>query len=710
MAEKIISEAEGQKELAGKIKALEKAETGLELCRKKLERQRTEKAKREKEVDDFRRAMSNLLEDMTATKNTLEYANKYTTNIIKSMPDSLIVINPNTTIRTVNPAALRLLGYEEKELIGQPVRKLFEEEEEEEDQSTHSAIDLQAMPLKRKVIRRLIKHGSVSNVETIYRAKDGTAIPVLFSGSVMRDKRGTIQGIVCVGLDITERKKMEESLREGERWLRIITDAAPLLISFVDTEERYQYVNRKYEELFHRPRASFIGRHVKDVLGSENYHRISEHIQKALAGEPQHFQIRTRMPDGKLRYLDAVYAPQQDAKLGPRGFMAAVSDITERKHLEESLHRSEKMSAVGQLAAGVAHEINNPLGIILFFAQSAVKKIKENDLLALPLKSIEREALRCKNLVQDLLVFSRHDQKRVVEYDLNEAVNGALSLVEAHARIQSFEVNKELGRVEKLWGDKNQVQQIIVNLCSNAMDAMPEGGSLGVMTRMLDTASGPAARIEVSDTGKGIPENIQNKLFEPFFTTKEVGKGTGLGLSLVYEMVQRHGGKIDFESQEDRGTTFRITLPIKAGGEDLISPQDSLRGSVLIIDDDKAARRMIHKVLRRLWPEADIHEAGDGFDAGQKVATLLPFLVVLDLNLPGVNGVDICRSIRSDERLKQTRVLAITGHAIEESKLEVLEAGADAFLAKPLELQPLRSCLERLLKTGKGIKEGHGKG
>jgi signal transduction histidine kinase len=239
------------------------------------------------------------------------------------------------------------------------------------------------------------------------------------------------------------------------------------------------------------------------------------------------------------------------------------TDITRRKKLEAAMLQSEKLSAIGQLAAGVAHEINNPLGIILGFAQSVVKRIKNaEDPLALPLKSIEREAVRCKNLVQNLLVFSRTSQNAKSEdVDLNAAVESVLSLILAQTKTHNVELVKELGAaLPRINANQTQIQQIIINLCGNAVDAMPKGGTLIISTAISSKQPG-YVEIRVRDTGGGIPKNLQKQIFDPFFTTKEVGKGTGLGLSLVYEIVTKHGGSIELESEEGKGAEFTVFLP-----------------------------------------------------------------------------------------------------------------------------------------------------
>ncbi len=238
------------------------------------------------------------------------------------------------------------------------------------------------------------------------------------------------------------------------------------------------------------------------------------------------------------------------------------NEIYERKKLEKTVIQSEKMSAVGQLAAGVAHEINNPLGVILGFSQNAAKRIPPGDPLELPLKSIEREAVRCKNLVQDLLTFSRVGKMEKEPVDLNQTIETALSLVLAQSKVKNTQLVKEFSAIPKIIGNKNQIQQIIVNLSNNAMDAMPQGGKLIIRLKTAKINDQDAVEIQVEDTGEGISPEIRSRVFDPFFTTKEIGKGTGLGLSLVYEIVQRHSGKIFLESKVGQGTVFRVLFPV----------------------------------------------------------------------------------------------------------------------------------------------------
>jgi PAS domain S-box-containing protein len=373
------------------------------------------------EVGELADSFNKMLDSLKTSADKLTSARDYISNVVNSMADSLIVLNPDLAIRMSNSAAEKLFGYKETELTGKPVRMLFETE----DRMFNGA-----------GLENLLKEGSVRDHTITCRMKDGEQIPVSFSISVIRGARGAVEGIVAIG-----------------------------------------------------------------------------------------------------------------------------HDIRERLRLQEQLAQSGKLSAVGQLAAGVAHEINNPLGIILGFAHGVAGRIKEDDPFFMPLKSIEREAVRCKNLVQNLLVFSRQGGQGTEELDVDEVVENALLLVQTQTSVNAVELIRELGSRGRIMGSRTQIQQIIINLCNNAVDAMPKGGKLTVRTRLEVKGKNTRVVLEVQDSGTGITEAVKRRLFEPFFTTKEPGKGTGLGLSLIHGIVEKHHGTIDVESAVNKGTAFIVRLP-----------------------------------------------------------------------------------------------------------------------------------------------------
>jgi len=248
------------------------------------------------------------------------------------------------------------------------------------------------------------------------------------------------------------------------------------------------------------------------------------------------------------------------------GILCILRDISRRKEAEERLIQTEKMSAMGRIAAGVAHEINNPLGLILGFAQSALQKGIADANLEYALNTIQSEAIRCKNCVQYVLSFSRHggaDQELV---DMNAAIQGTLTLVEAQAKVHHVKLTLELAPALPLVrGNKNHFQQIVINLANNAVDAMDKGGELKIITDIQLVEGSRFVRVRVSDTGHGINPETLSRIYDPFFTTKPVGHGTGLGLNMVNELVKKHSGRIHVDSHPGK-TVFQVMFAAVDGG------------------------------------------------------------------------------------------------------------------------------------------------
>jgi two-component system NtrC family sensor kinase len=239
-----------------------------------------------------------------------------------------------------------------------------------------------------------------------------------------------------------------------------------------------------------------------------------------------------------------------------------VKDRTkELLEMQGQLIQSEKLASIGKLAAGIAHEINNPLGGILIYSHLLLEDQKKDTVQYENLKKIVKETTRCKDIVKGLLEFSRPKEPQMVPTDINDIVNRALSLFERQALFQNIRVNKEFAALPQVVADGSQLQQVFANIIVNAAEAMDGNGTLTIRT-VLDRPGG-YIKVEFADTGHGIKEEDMPRLFEPFFTTKEVGKGTGLGLAISYGIVQKHEGSIQVRSELGKGSTFTVTLPVQ---------------------------------------------------------------------------------------------------------------------------------------------------
>ncbi len=253
--------------------------------------------------------------------------------------------------------------------------------------------------------------------------------------------------------------------------------------------------------------------------------------------------------------------PFVDEVDGKESFVVHYRDITEERRLQRELIQQEKMAAIGMLAGGVAHEINNPLGGIIAFSQLIKRDLKPEDSLVDDIEEIERAALRCKKIVQDLLDFSRVSSgKKKVWIDINPLIEQVIPFIKMELRSLNIRLETDLSEpLPNVYVDPNRVEQVFLNLMTNACHSMKKGGDLKVKTYESEDAS--MVCVEVSDTGCGIPKDDQKHIFDPFFTTKRPGKGTGLGLSISYRIIRDHGGRVQIDSREGKGSVFTVSLP-----------------------------------------------------------------------------------------------------------------------------------------------------
>ncbi|MBI3307680.1 MAG: PAS domain S-box protein [Candidatus Omnitrophica bacterium] len=415
---------------------------------------------------------------------------------------------------------------------------------------------------------RRIAEGDMTKRVSITGADEMGQLAISFNAMTEKLKKSHEDLEEQVNRRTEELVNINEALRRSETKNRLILETAHDAFLSINVEGIITEWNQKAELTFGWKREAVIGRPLAETIipvsmREAHYKGLARYLQ---TGEGPVLNKRIALNalhrDGHEFPIEITIWPLQIGKIV--NFNAFIQDITERKRLEHMVLQSEKMAAIGQLAGGVAHEINNPLGIILGFSQNIVKRVKPGDPFELPLKSIEREAVRCKNLVQDLLTFSRIGKVEKESIDLKEAIEGALSLVLAQSKIKNVELIKEFTEVPRVIANKNQIQQVIINLSNNAMDAMPKGGKLIIRLKKTKMEQQDGVEIQVADTGQGIPPEIRSKIFNPFFTTKDIGKGTGLGLSLVYEIVEKHQGVIRFDSEVGKGTVFQLFLPLTA--------------------------------------------------------------------------------------------------------------------------------------------------
>jgi two-component system NtrC family sensor kinase len=375
----------------------------------------------------------------------------------------------------------------------------------------------------------------------------------------------TLSGYVAVAIDNSllyrsEMKKADELARLKEFSENIIESVNVGIIA-VDFEGKVTTWNSALEEIFGITRERAFGREIERVLDAdliETIHDATGHEGWAV-GETRHiYKYSASAEDGRPLTLNISLAPFEAASGVVTGTLIVIENVTERAQLEQQLLQSEKLSSIGLLAAGVAHEVNTPLAGISSYAQMLLQQPEQDDSRRRLLEKIHQQTVRATGIVNNLLNFSRTGDTQFRELDLNKVLEDTLQLLEPQLRQGTLEVVRHFGKeLLPAWGNPSKLQQVFMNLILNARDAMPVGGKLTINTRLVDTS----LMVDFRDTGVGIaPENIA-RIYDPFFTTKDVGQGTGLGLALSYGIVQEHGGRIFVESRPGEGTHFTIKLP-----------------------------------------------------------------------------------------------------------------------------------------------------
>jgi PAS domain S-box-containing protein len=550
--------------------------------------------------------------------------------------------------------------------------------------------------LRDRMVRRLAGEPVLSHYETTMLHRDGRHVPVEVSARAWTRESGGPVSLIIVR-DVTARDETDRALRASELRFRRLVDDADDVIFTIDSDGYFTFVNATASRLMGFSDGELIGRHFLELIRSDYRDDALAFYERQLASRmpTTSFEFPAMTREGREIWFN------QKVQLITDGdrivtIQAIARDITEQRRLETQLRQAQKMEAVGRLAGGVAHDFNNLMTIVLGCVDLAESSVCDEATVLGELVQIREAALRASALTQQLLGFSRRQMARprpLSVLPLLVSLEGMLRRLIGEDIAIRFVDDGHAGAVVR--ADPAQLEQVVLNLVVNARDAMPDGGELRLAVEcvMLDEAycrthpgarPGEYVRLEVSDTGTGMSDDVRTRVFEPFFTTKAPGSGSGLGLSTVYGIVKQNEGYISIESSPGEGTTVHVLLPrlaIDAPTTEAqpIAPPVPMRGSetILVVEDEARVAALARRTLERAGYRVIVESSGE--DALRAVEAGQPFdLVVSDLILSGMDGVELSR--RMTTLRPGLRMLLVSGY---HDRSVDLERTGIPFLAKP---------------------------
>ena len=597
------------------------------------------------------------------------------------------ITDPAGRILFTNRAEAEMHGYSIDELIGRDVRLLAPED------------------LWQPLTHGQLKELSSRRRETTNRHRDGHDFPVELLSDVVTDEDGEPIAVVTTCQDLSDNKEVERSLRI----LSKAVETTQLGITITNIEGRILYANRAEAEMHGYPADELVGQDVRIYAPEELWNPMSLDQLRQLRSRRR--ETVNRRHDGSTFPVQLLSDVVTDAEGEPIAVVTTCQDITPRKQaeqdharLEEQLRHSQKMEAIGQLAGGVAHDFNNLLVVIQGHTDFALSEMDQDSPWLLHLQAVR--------LTRQLLAFSRRQLLQPVDLELNDVVTDLLKILR---RVLGEHIELRLepgGHLGTVHADPGQLEQVIMNLCVNARDAMPEGGRISLSTQNANIAEdfcatrpwarpGPYVRLRVADNGSGFDAEVGERLFEPFFTTKGVGEGTGLGLAMVYGIVKQHEGMIDIQSKPGDGAVFdiylpRVERPVAAPrpapiGKDVVGGDETL----LVAEDDEMVREVLVQLLRHAG--YTVLTARDGLEAVnlfERHADAID-LVFLDMVMPRAGGVAAQQEIR--QLRPETRFLFCTGYSCRAPHLPFPPDQRTPVVNKPYERDDLLRTIRQVL-------------
>lgn len=624
-------------------------------------------------------------------------------------------IDPSGRIILINQTELNWLGYSREEIVGHHISKILTNAGLAKFQETFPVFKY---------------NGIIKDLELEMRRKDGSTLPALISATAIRDQEGNYLMSRSTVFDNTERKMADQALREREEVYRALFENANDAIFMLKPDGTIIGANPHCMDILGIPYSELPGRNALDFIVNTEFQAAEGQLRRLLAGERLPIYERTfKRKDGALIEAEINLSLISDEAGKPKFIQSVVRDISTRKRAEETLHlaNAEMQRALrlkDEFLANMSHELRTPLNAVLGITESLLEQISGplNEKQKKYLQTILESAQHLLELINDILDLAKVNAGRI-ELDINKIdiqtfAQSNLRMVRELAQKKNIKVNLEIApTVKSAWADERRLKQMLVNLLSNAIKFTPSGGDIGLEINGDRTEH--TVNFVVWDTGIGIKEDDLHLLFKPFVQLDaglaRGSQGTGLGLALVSQMARLHGGRVLVESEPNKGSRFTITipwvelsntgpltfpinsmpLPVEVQPEKNIS-QDY---QILLVEDTESVTMLIGDYLKKHGYK--IMTARDGFEGLARIREAKPDLILMDVMMPEMDGIETTRRIREQLELKDIPIIALTALAMAGDRERCLEAGMNDYMSKPVKLKELLSIIEKYLKPGK---------
>ncbi len=620
-------------------------------------------------------------------------------DLMDSLPDAVSFKDLDGRFVKINQAKARLIGVTNPETaVGQRLSSYWPQARAQRVETIENEVASTGRPIVDH-----IEH--IRGTQGEERWVSRTVVPV-------RNDRKEVISVIAMTRDVTEREAARKALSDSERQHRLLYNRAPVMMYSTDADHRLTTVSDQWCATLGHTREHAIGRQASEFMLEATRLAWKSEILPQLTRTGQVRDVEIKLLANGGRPIDALLSlvAEKDEAGAITGILAVVIDVREQKALERQLRQAQKMEAVGQLTGGIAHDFNNLLMVILGNVELIEDEVSGHETLSQALAVVQRAALRGSELTHRLLAFSRQQMLEPTDLDMNAAISGLAGML---ARTLGEHIEMRTNLKPDLWVtrvDPAQFESAIINLCVNARDAMPGGGSLtlesdnvtiGVEAAKAGVQPGDYVMVSVGDTGTGMPPEVLDRVLEPFFTTKEPGKGTGLGLSMVYGFVKQSGGQLDISSTVGHGTTLRLLFPrsraqASTQAVNAIAALPKGNETILIVEDQADVRNIAVAMLNSLGYHTLIaEEAGGALDILQSDVTI--DLLFTDVVMPGMSGIELAQHGR--ELRPGLKVLFCSGYREGAMRDSGESAEGDAWIAKPFRRRRLAERVREVLDS-----------